>query len=97
VSDQVAIVVSTGGLLGRPVASKLTANGFNVVAVDRSEEALRELPDREVVGDATGPAVAKAPIERIVAEVAPPAVLVNTLGRSRWVTASPRHSKISGS
>jgi NAD(P)-dependent dehydrogenase (short-subunit alcohol dehydrogenase family) len=33
-----------------------------------------------VVGDAIDPAVAKAVIDRIVAEAGPPAVLVNTLG-----------------
>ena len=44
-----------------------------------SEAALREQPDRTVVGDATDPAVAKALINRIVVEVGPPAVPVNTL------------------
>ena len=67
-SDRVAIVVGAGGLLGRTGASKLAADGFTVVGVDRSEEGLRELPDRTVVGDATDPAVAKPLIERIVAE-----------------------------
>jgi len=80
VNDRVAIVVGAGDLLGRTVASKLAADSFNVVGVDRSEEALRELPGRTVVGDATDPAVAKALIDRIVAEGGPPAVLVNTLG-----------------
>ena len=74
-SDRVAIVVGAGGMLGRTVASKLAADGFTVVGVDRSEEALRELPDRTVVGDATDPAAAKALADRIVAEVGPPAVL----------------------
>jgi NAD(P)-dependent dehydrogenase (short-subunit alcohol dehydrogenase family) len=80
VSDRVAIVVGAGGFLGRTVASKLAADGFNVVGVDRSEEGLRELPDRTLVGDASDPAVAKALIDRIVADVGPPAVLVNILG-----------------
>jgi NADP-dependent 3-hydroxy acid dehydrogenase YdfG len=40
-------------LLGRTVASKLAADGFTIVGVDRSAEGLRELPDRTVVGDAT--------------------------------------------
>ena len=96
-SDRVAIVVGAGGLLGRTVASKLAADGFNVVGVDRSEEALRELPDRTMAGDATDAAVAKAFIDRIVAEVARLRCMSTPWVRSRFLTPLPRHPKISGS
>ena len=44
-SERVAIVVGAGGDLGRVTAEKLAAAGFTVAGVDRSEEALKELPD----------------------------------------------------
>ena len=42
---RVAIVAGAGGELGRAVAEKLTAAGFTVAGIDRSEEALKQLPD----------------------------------------------------
>lgn len=84
-SGRVAIVVGAGGPLGRATAATLAAEGFTVVAVDRNEQALRELPDgigREV-GDATDPAAAKNIVDRIATEVGPPEVLVNCLGAFR--------------
>ncbi|MGW3408125.1 SDR family NAD(P)-dependent oxidoreductase [Streptomyces sp. NPDC000888] len=81
-SASVAVVVGAGGALGSATALALAADGFTVVAVDRNERALKELPDtigREV-GDATDPDVAKTLVDRIAAEVGPPDVLVNTLG-----------------
>jgi len=44
-SAKVAIVVGGGGSLGHATAVTLAARGLTVVAVDRNEQALRELPD----------------------------------------------------
>jgi NAD(P)-dependent dehydrogenase (short-subunit alcohol dehydrogenase family) len=81
-SDRVAIVAGAGGPLGQNVALRLAAAGFTVAGVDRNEAGLRELPDGivQVPGDTTDPAVAKAVVERVVAEVGAPSVLVNTIG-----------------
>jgi NAD(P)-dependent dehydrogenase (short-subunit alcohol dehydrogenase family) len=81
-SDRVALVVGAGGPLGRSVAVKLAGAGFTVVGVDRNADGLSELPYgvRQVPGDATDPAVAKAVVGRVTAEVGPPEVLVNTIG-----------------
>lgn len=81
-STRVAIVTGAGGELGRATSVSLTAGGFTVVAVDRNERALRELPDgiRPEVADATDAAVPVPLIERIAGEVGPPEVLVNTIG-----------------
>jgi NAD(P)-dependent dehydrogenase (short-subunit alcohol dehydrogenase family) len=81
-SVKVAIVTGGGGSLGRATATTLAARGLTVVAVDRNEEALRELPDSIVreSADTTNPATAKSLIDRIAADVGPPDVLVNTIG-----------------
>jgi NAD(P)-dependent dehydrogenase (short-subunit alcohol dehydrogenase family) len=78
----VAIVTGAGGALGGATARTLADRGFSVVAVDRNEQALSELPDgiRPEVADTTDPAVARPLIDRLAAEVGPPAVLVNTIG-----------------
>jgi NAD(P)-dependent dehydrogenase (short-subunit alcohol dehydrogenase family) len=81
-SAKVAIVTGGGGSLGRATAVTLAAQGLTVVAVDRNQDALRELPDsilREPA-DTTKPTIAKSLIDRIAAEVGPPDVLVNTIG-----------------
>ncbi len=70
------------------------AGGLTVVAVDRNEHALRELPDgvRREVADTTDPSVATPLIDRIAGEVGPPDVLVNTIGAFRpgdALTATP--------
>ena len=82
---QVAIVAGAGGALGRATAATLAARGLTVVAVDRNEGALRELPDvaRSEVADTTDPAAVKGLIDRIAGEVGPPDVLVNTIGTFR--------------
>ncbi len=82
---QVAIVAGGGGELGRATAMALAAGGRSVVAVDRNERGLRALPSgvRREVADPTDPAVAAKLIDRIAAEVGPPAVLVNTIGAFR--------------
>ena len=81
-SRRVAVVVGAGGQLGLATARALAAAGYAVVGVDRSEQALGELPDgvHRVAGDATDPAAAKALIDRIAAEIGSPEVLVNTIG-----------------
>ena len=43
-SAQVAIVAGAGGALGHAAAAALAARGLTVVAVDRNEQALRDLP-----------------------------------------------------
>ena len=81
-SAKVAIVTGGGGATGRAVVTALAGAGLTVVAVDRSEAGLRDLPDgvRREVADTTDPAVTAEVIDRIAAEVGPPDVLVNTIG-----------------
>jgi NAD(P)-dependent dehydrogenase (short-subunit alcohol dehydrogenase family) len=98
-NERVAIVVGAGGELGRATAKALAGTGYTVVAVDRNEQALKELPDgiRHEVGDATDPAAAKSLIDRIAAEAGPPEVLVNTIGTFRLgeaVTATPADLRV---
>jgi NAD(P)-dependent dehydrogenase (short-subunit alcohol dehydrogenase family) len=98
-SERIAIVVGGGGELGRATAQALAATGYTVVAVDRNEEGLKELPDgiRREVGDATDPATAKRLIDKIAAEAGPPEVLVNTIGTFRLgeaATATPADLKL---
>ena len=82
---QVAIVTGAGGALGRATAATLAARGLTVVAVDRTKDALRELPDaiRREVADTTDPAAAAPLVDQLAREVGPPAVLVNTIGTFR--------------
>lgn len=82
---QVAIVTGAGGVLGKATTVALAAAGLTVVAVDRNEHGMSELPGsvRREVADTTDPAAAKAVIDRIAAEVGPPDVLVNTIGAFR--------------
>jgi NAD(P)-dependent dehydrogenase (short-subunit alcohol dehydrogenase family) len=78
----VAIVVGAGAGLGQATALALQSAGFTVVAVDRNEAGLSELPaaiHREVA-DATDPAVAGPLVDRIANEVGAPIILVNTVG-----------------
>jgi NAD(P)-dependent dehydrogenase (short-subunit alcohol dehydrogenase family) len=84
-SAKVAIVAGAGGALGRATAATLATGGLTVVAVDRNEHALRELPGsvRREVADTTDPAVATPLIDRIAGETGPPDVLVNTVGAFR--------------
>lgn len=84
-SAKVAIVAGAGGGLGQATTATLAADGLTVVAVDRNEHALRELPGsfHREVADTTDPAVAKSLIDRIAGEVGPPDVLVNTIGTFR--------------
>ena len=81
-SAHVAVVVGAGGALGHATTVTLAAGGLTLVAVDRNERGLRDLPDgvRREVADTTDPAVATRLIDRIADEVGPPDVLVNTIG-----------------
>jgi NAD(P)-dependent dehydrogenase (short-subunit alcohol dehydrogenase family) len=98
-SKRVAIVVGAGGELGRATAVALADAGYTVVAADRSEKGLKELPDgigREV-GDATDPVAAKSLIDRIAAAAGPPEVLVNTIGAfslGEAVATTPENLKV---
>jgi NAD(P)-dependent dehydrogenase (short-subunit alcohol dehydrogenase family) len=84
-SAHVAIVAGAGGALGHALTATLAASGLTVVAVDRNEHALRELPGgvRTEVADTTDPAVATRLIDRIADEAGPPDVLVNAIGAFR--------------
>jgi NAD(P)-dependent dehydrogenase (short-subunit alcohol dehydrogenase family) len=81
-TERVAIVAGAAGELGRATAKTLAADGFTVVGVDRDEKGLAELADgiRREAGDPTDPVAARSLVDRIAAEVGPPAVLVNTVG-----------------
>jgi NAD(P)-dependent dehydrogenase (short-subunit alcohol dehydrogenase family) len=83
-SAKVAIVAGTGAL-GHATAVTLAAGGLTVVAVDRNERELGDLPGdiRREVADPTDPAAATRLIDRIAVEVGPPNVLVNTIGAFR--------------
>jgi NAD(P)-dependent dehydrogenase (short-subunit alcohol dehydrogenase family) len=81
-NTRIAIVVGAGSGLGQATAQTLNRAGLTVVAVDRDEVALKELPSRihTEVADATDPSAAKAAVDRVAAEIGPPAILVNTIG-----------------
>jgi NAD(P)-dependent dehydrogenase (short-subunit alcohol dehydrogenase family) len=98
-NERVAIVAGAGGELGRAVAAKLADAGFTVAGVDRSEEALKQLPDgiRRETADPADPAAARAAVDQIAAEVGPPQVLVNTIGTYRLgeaLTATPEDLRL---
>ena len=81
-SKPIAIVVGAGSGLGQVTAITLATAGMTVVAVDRSEVKLKELPEgiyREVA-DASDPAVPGPLLDRIVTQIGPPDALVNTIG-----------------
>jgi NAD(P)-dependent dehydrogenase (short-subunit alcohol dehydrogenase family) len=84
-SAKVAIVAGAGGALGRATAITLTASGLTVVAVDRNEHALGDLPDgiRREVADPADPDTTTRLVDRIAGEIGPPDVLVNTIGAFR--------------
>jgi NAD(P)-dependent dehydrogenase (short-subunit alcohol dehydrogenase family) len=80
---KIAVVAGAGGGgLGHATAVTLAAGGLTVVAVDRNESGLKDLPAdiRREVADVTDPAAPARLIDRIAAEVGPPDVLVNTIG-----------------
>ena len=82
-STRIAIVAGAGSGLGQATALALHAAGYTVVAVDRSESGLNELPDaiaHREVADATDPAVPVPLVDKIATKVGAPNVLVNTIG-----------------
>jgi NAD(P)-dependent dehydrogenase (short-subunit alcohol dehydrogenase family) len=83
-SVRIAIVVGAGAGtgLGQVTALALHQAGLTVVAVDRSDAGLKQLPDEihREVADATDPGVPGPLVDRIAAEVGSPDVLVNTIG-----------------
>src|ERR1039457_5747728 len=83
-SAKVAIVAGVGAL-GHATAATLAGAGLTVVALDRNEHPLRELPEgvRGEVACTAASSVATRLIDRIVGEVGPPDVLVNTIGAFR--------------
>ena len=82
---QIAIVAGAAGALGHATTLTLAAHGATVVAVDRNESGLRDLPGnvRREVADPADPAAVTKLIDRIASEVGPPSVLVNTIGTFR--------------
>jgi NAD(P)-dependent dehydrogenase (short-subunit alcohol dehydrogenase family) len=81
-SARIAIVVGAGTGLGLATAVALHRAGLTVVAVDRNETGLKELPDeiRREVAEASDPAVPRPLVDRIAADVGSPDTLVNTIG-----------------
>jgi NAD(P)-dependent dehydrogenase (short-subunit alcohol dehydrogenase family) len=81
-STPIAVVVGAGSGLGRATALALHRAGSTVVAVDRNEAGLNQLPSEihRRVADATDPAVPADLINRIAADIGPPDILVNTIG-----------------
>jgi NAD(P)-dependent dehydrogenase (short-subunit alcohol dehydrogenase family) len=81
-STPIAIVVGAGTGVGQATALTLHRAGLTVVAVDRSEAGLKQLPDEihREVADATDPAVPGPLVNRIASEVGSPDILVNTIG-----------------
>jgi NAD(P)-dependent dehydrogenase (short-subunit alcohol dehydrogenase family) len=75
-------VVTGAGALGRATAAILAERGHTVVAVDRTKDALRELPAgvHGEAADTTDPAAAAPLVDRIAREIGPPGILVNTIG-----------------
>ncbi len=81
-TTRIAIVAGAGSGLGQSTARALRGAGLTVVAVDRNEAGLKQLPN-EVhleVADATDPAVPGPLVDRVAAEIGPPDILVNTIG-----------------
>ena len=79
---RIAIVAGAAGALGHATTVTLAASGSTVVAVDRNESGLHDLPAnvRREVADPTDPAAVTKLIERIADEFGPPNALVNTIG-----------------
>jgi NAD(P)-dependent dehydrogenase (short-subunit alcohol dehydrogenase family) len=82
VSTPLAIVVGAGSGLGQATALALHGAGCTVVAVDRNEAGLKQLPAEihRRVADATDPAVPGPLVNGIAADIGPPDILVNTIG-----------------
>jgi 3-oxoacyl-[acyl-carrier protein] reductase len=88
-SQKVAVVTGAARGIGAGVAVKLAADGFAVAVVDLEESAGKETVERitaaggralAVGADVSDAAAVTAAVERIAAELGPPAVLVNNAG-----------------
>jgi NAD(P)-dependent dehydrogenase (short-subunit alcohol dehydrogenase family) len=81
-NNEVAVVAGAGSGLGQATAIKLHQIGHTVVAVDRSEAGLKELPNgiRAEVADVSDPSVSAPLLDRIAADIGTPQILVNTVG-----------------
>jgi NAD(P)-dependent dehydrogenase (short-subunit alcohol dehydrogenase family) len=79
---QVAVVVGAGGGVGRATALTLTARGLRVIAIDRNETGLGELPhDVDVrVVDFVDPQTVAPALDEVMQSAGNIDVLVNTLG-----------------
>jgi NAD(P)-dependent dehydrogenase (short-subunit alcohol dehydrogenase family) len=89
-AERVAIVAGAGGELGRATAEKLAATGFTVAGVDRSQEALKELPDgiRPEAADPADPAAALVHLTRVLdLELRPLGIRVNAIAPQQLDTA----------
>ena len=84
-NPRITIVAGAAGALGHATTMTLIARGATVVAVDRNESGMQDLPAtvRREVADPTDPAAVTKLIDRIANEVGPPSVLVNTIGTFR--------------
>jgi NAD(P)-dependent dehydrogenase (short-subunit alcohol dehydrogenase family) len=82
---KVAVVAGAGGAGGAPPTAALAAGGLTVVALDRNEHAMSDLPAavHKEAADPADPGAVTRLIDRIAAEVGPPGVLVNTVGAFR--------------
>ena len=81
-TSDVAVVVGGAGELGRATAVKLASQGMTVVAVDRNQSSLHQLPQdiAHEWADATDPDAVSTLIDRIIQNFGVPKVLVNTIG-----------------
>src|SRR3954465_10956662 len=82
VADGGLAIVAGAGAVGRATAAALAEAGRTVALVNRSADAMRELPGgvHGELADPTDAAQVKAAIDRLAAELGPPTVLVNTVG-----------------
>jgi NAD(P)-dependent dehydrogenase (short-subunit alcohol dehydrogenase family) len=90
VNPPIAVVAGAGGELGHATALTLAAEGFTVVALDRSAGNLDTLRDdiRREVADVSDPEVATPLFDRISKDVGAPDALVNTIGAFQPATVA---------
>ncbi len=87
--ERVAVVTGAARGIGAAVAVKLAADGFAVAVLDLEEAACKETVERitaaggramAVGADVADAAAVQTAVERVAAELGPPAVLVNNAG-----------------